>query len=137
MSSLRLGDHTVPDTSPAEAQAHRDVTRMTGPELAAALQDVLGGRLVAYLGGVRETRAVSQWAAGDRAPAAVAVERFRVAYLASQILLRHDSPGVVQAWFQGMNPDLGDQAPAWVLRRQELEEAGPAVLAAARRFAAN
>jgi len=41
-----------------------------------------------------------------------------------------------QAWFEGMNPQLDDVAPARVLREQPLEQAGPAVIAAARAFAA-
>jgi hypothetical protein len=43
---------------------------------------------------------------------------------------------VVAAWFQGMNPRLGDVAPARLLREAELDVAGPRVLAAARAFAA-
>jgi len=35
-----------------------------------------------------------------------------------------------------MNPQLDDVAPARVLREQPLEQAGPAVIAAARAFAA-
>lgn len=46
------------------------------------------------------------------------------------------SAGVVQAWFQGISPDLEDMSPAWVLREQLLEQAGPAVIAAARFLAA-
>lgn len=112
------------------------MVRMSPAELVARVQRVLGSRLVAYLGDVKETRAVSQWAAGERAPSAAAVQRLQVAYLAAQVLLQRDGEAVVQAWFQGMNPGLEDEAPAWVLRRQDLESAGPAVVAAARRFVA-
>jgi hypothetical protein len=42
--------------------------------------------------------------------------------------------GVTQAWFQGLNPQLEDWSPARLLRDGELDEVGPAVLAAARAF---
>jgi len=43
---------------------------------------------------------------------------------------------VVQAWFTGLHPVLGDRSPARVLRKDNLDQAGPQVLAAARQFAA-
>jgi len=42
----------------------------------------------------------------------------------------------VQAWFTGLHPVLGDRSPARVLRKDNLDQAGPQVLAAARQFAA-
>jgi hypothetical protein len=45
-----------------------------------------------------------------------------------------DSPQIAQAWFQGLNPQLNDRSPARILREGELEEVGPAVIAAARAF---
>lgn len=68
---------------------------------------------MACLGPVSETRAVRQWAEGTR-----------------------DHPRVVQAWFQGMNPQLEDAAPARLIREGDLDEVGPRVLAAARAFGA-
>lgn len=136
MEAARAGATVADHDRAEETQAHQEAVRMSTAELVGRLQQTLGGRLVAYLGDVKETRAVSQWATGDRAPSAAAVERFRVAYQAAHILLQHDSAGVVQAWFQGMNPSLEDEAPAWLLRREDLETAGPLVLAAARRFVA-
>ena len=53
-----------------------------------------------------------------------------VAYLRGR-----DSAAVVQAWFQGMNPRLGDVAPARLLREGYLEQVGLGILAAARAFA--
>ena len=35
-----------------------------------ALKDLLGAKLVAYIGAVKETRAVRQWADGERKPSA-------------------------------------------------------------------
>jgi len=101
------------------------------------LRELLGARLVAYLGGVRETRAVRQWAEGTRSIGSGRdLSRLRVAYQAAVLLAERDRPAVVQAWFTGLHPVLGDRSPARVLREDDLDEAGPQVLAAARQFAA-
>jgi hypothetical protein len=59
-----------------------------------------------------------------------------MAYRIATLLREKDTPGVVQAWFQGMNPRLDDVAPARLPREGDLEQVGPSVLAAARAFAA-
>ena len=46
--------------------AYNDAARMTQSELVTALRELLGAKLVAYLGKVKETRAVRQWAEGTR-----------------------------------------------------------------------
>lgn len=99
------------------------------------LADLLTPRLVAYIGGVRETRAVHQWAEGTREAKASEVEdRLRFALQVALVLAEHDGQRVVQAWFQGLNPHLEDRSPARLLRDGDLDEVGPAVLAAARAF---
>ncbi len=101
------------------------------------LRDLLGAKLVAYLGGVRETRAVRQWAEGSRAVQDKTDEyRLRLAYQVAALIAEKDSPAVVQAWFQGLNPQLEDRSPARLLREGDLDEVGPLVLSAARAFAA-
>ncbi len=53
------------------------------------------------------------------------------------MLRAKDSPAVVQAWFQGLNPKLADHSPARLLREAEdVEEVGRQVLAAAQAFSA-
>lgn len=119
-----------------DLKAHRDAIRLDDHEIVAQLRELLGARLVAYLGEVKETRAVAQWAADERRPPQLVMTRLRTAYQVAALLNERDAPGVVQAWFQGMNPLLDDVSPARVLREQPLETAGPAVLGAARSFAA-
>jgi len=109
---------------------------LSDADIVGRLRDVLGLALVAYLGEVKETRAVAQWAAGERRPSGAVMTRLRTAYQAAALLGAMDSAGVVQAWFQGMNPLLEDIAPARVLREQDLHQGGPAVIAAARAFTA-
>lgn len=83
---------------------------------------LLGARLVAYLGLVKETRAVRQWAdaADPRKPSALVENRLRAAYQIAGTLREADSAAVVQA-----------------LREGDPEESGPRVLAAARAFASS
>lgn len=47
-----------------------------------------------------------------------------------------DSAEILQAWMQGLNPELDDRSPARLLRGGELETDGAQVLAAARSFVA-
>jgi hypothetical protein len=114
--------------------AHMRAMRASFPELVAELRAVLGARLVAYLGSVKETRAVRQWADGEREPSEHVRNRLRVALQVALPLAQAESPEMAQAWFQGLNPQLEDRSPARMLREGELDEVGPAVIAAARAF---
>ncbi len=120
-----------------DVAAHTAAIRLEPAVLVKELRELGGARLVAYLGGVRETRAVRQWAEGTRSIGSGRdLSRLRVAYQAAVLLAERDHPAVVQAWFTGLNPVLGDRSPARVLREDDLDWAGPQVLAAARQFAA-
>lgn len=124
--------HPRPDLA-----AYADAARMSQTELVSSLRDLLGAKLVAYLGRVKETRAVRQWADGTRKIGNPDdLERLRIAYRAARLITERDSAAVAQAWFQGLNPSLDDRAPALLLREAELTDIGPQVLAAARQFAA-
>ena len=116
--------------------AHTRAMRASFPEVVGELRRLLGARLVAYLGGVRETRAVHQWADNDddRRPSAEVQQRLRLALQVALPIAEADSNEIAQAWFQGLNPQLDDRSPARMLRDGDLEEAGPAVVAAARAF---
>lgn len=123
-------------TSRPGLRAYENSLRLVPAEVVAGLRDALGAKLVAYLGGVQETRAVREWADGSRSPSDEVVQRLRAAYYVTAMLRDRESAPTVASWFQGMNPELGDVAPAKVLREQDLDVAGPAVLAAARSFIA-
>jgi hypothetical protein len=117
--------------------AYTQAMRLDTAVLVKELRELLGAKLVAYLGGVRETRAVRQWAEGERGIQDSTDEhRLRLTYQIAGLLAERDSPAVVQAWFQGLNPQLDDRSPARLLREGGLDEVGPLVLAAARSFAA-
>lgn len=118
-----------------ELRAHERAMRVPFETAVKELRDLLTPRLVAYIGGVRETRAVHQWADGAREARSSEVEdRLRCALQVALLLSEHDAPRVVQAWFQGLNPHLEDRSPARLLRDGDLDEVGPLVLAAARAF---
>jgi len=122
--------------STVELRAYAASVRADVPELVAELRNVLGAQLVAYIAGVKETRAVRQWAEGEnRRPQPKQEQRLRLAYRVVQLLLEHDSARVVQSWFQGMNPQLDDVAPARFILETDGDDAR--VLAAAQAFAAN
>ena len=114
--------------------AHTLAVRSTFPEVVTALRALLGPRLVAYLGAVRETRAVHQWADGARAPSDAVQQRLRVALQVASMVAEVEGPRIAQAWLQGLNPQLEDRSPARLLREGELQEVGPAVVGAARAF---
>ncbi len=60
---------------------------------------------------------MGEWAKGTRTVQNAADEhRLRVAYEVAALLVKRDSPETAQAWFQGLNPELGDQSPARLLR---------------------
>lgn len=118
-----------------ELRAHEHAMRAPFGTVVTELRDLLTPRLVAYVGRVRETRAVHQWADGTRDVKSGEVEdRLRFALQVALLLSEHDAPSVVQAWFQGLNPHLDDRSPARLLRDGNLDEVGAPVLAAARAF---
>jgi len=117
--------------------AYNRAIRLDFPVLVKELRDVLGAKLVAYIAGVNETRAVQEWAEGSREPKDPALsERLRIALQVALLISDHDNSKIAQAWFQGLNPQLDDRSPARLLREGDLTEVGPEVIAAARAFLA-
>lgn len=125
----------IRETRPPRPElAYERAIRSGFDEVAGQLSELLPHRLVAYIGGVKETRAVDQWAVGDREPDGETQTRLRLALQVALMIEAADGRRVTQEWFQGMNPELDDRAPARVLRDGPPDEAGPAVLGAARAF---
>ncbi len=125
----------VSTPSRPDLEAHVKATRLEFPVVVKELRELLGPRLVAYIAGVGETRTVREWAEGAAAKRGEVIEpRLRVAFHIASFIADHDAPSVAQSWFQGLNPQLDDRAPARLLREEDLGEVGPQVLAAARAF---
>jgi hypothetical protein len=114
--------------------AHIRAVRSSFPEVVSALREILGPKLCAYLGSVKETRAVNEWAGGVREPSEAVQRRLRLALQVAGAIAEIDGTEVTRAWFQGLNPQLGDRSPVRLLREGDLDEVGPEVIGAERAF---
>ena len=116
----------------SDIDAHGHAMEIPIQEVVRELVDLLGAPLVAVIGGVGETRAVSQWL-GNRAPQRPNVLRFAL-QLATMIARTIDRE-MARAWFEGSNPHLDDAVPALLLRDNPLADVHANLMAAARAFA--
>jgi hypothetical protein len=115
-------------------QVHAQAMRIPLDEAAKTLYGLLTGKIAAYILGVKDVRTLTRWASKDVRAIRIEHEaRLRAAYEIATLLLHFDAPETVRAWFIGMNPELGDVAPAEVIRQDRLQDA----LGAARAFVAN
>ncbi|WP_043993735.1 hypothetical protein [Leifsonia xyli] len=126
---------TTTTTQKPRMRAYDDAVRSTFPELVTKLRDIIGVRLVAYIGNVKSTKPVAEWAVGPREPGETDRDRLFVAYQIAALLRERKEAVTVQSWFKGMNPALNDASPARVLREGDPNEVGPEVMAAAKAFA--
>ena len=115
--------------------AHTHAMRASFPEVATELRELLGGRFV-RISAASGKRA--RWSAVDdgRQPSAEVQQRLRLALQVALPIAEADGKEIAQAWFQGLNPQLDDRSPARMLRDGDFDEAGPAVVGAARAFLA-
>lgn len=107
----------------AAEDAHRKAVEAAPAQVAAYLQDALGQKLVAYLAGVSDPKAVGRWASEDRNPRSDTEERLRAAFQIFQLLLTAEAPQTIRAWFMGLNPQLDDESPARAIREGRMQEA--------------
>jgi hypothetical protein len=124
---------SVEDIVRGDVSAHEHAMEIPIEEVVRELVALLGATTVAVIGGVKETRAVSQWISG-RAPQRPHVLRFAL-QLGSMIASQATNE-IARAWFHGSNPLLGDAIPMMVLRDGQLNDIQGPLLAAARSFAA-
>lgn len=117
-----------------DLEAYEHAARIEFPVLVKELSELLGPKLVAYIAGVREVRAVRQWSTGEREARGPIPKRLRLAFQVAWLIARRDNASVARSWFQGLNPQLDDRSAARLLREGELDEVGPQILSAARAF---
>ena len=102
-------------------------------KIAAFLQDALGQKITAYLGGLRDAKVVGRWVRGQVDPRDMVKMRLRSGYQAARMIVEAYGPETAKAWFFGCNTRLDDEAPASVLRRartpDDLQRVVPAALA--------
>jgi hypothetical protein len=115
--------------------AHRESLRLPATEIVSQLVAILGRKLTAYIGKVKDVRAVDRWMAGGEIYGD-AEQRLRFAFQVARTLREQDTPSVVQAWMTGVNPELGDRVPLRLMRDGDLNTVGSEVLRAARAFLA-
>ena len=115
--------------------AHREALRLPASKVVEKLVEIVGRKLTAYIGGVKDARAVDRWIAGGEIYGD-AEARLRFAFQVIRALSEHDSPAVVQAWLTGVNPELGDRVPLRIMRENEVDAVAPSILSAARAFLA-
>ncbi len=117
-------------------RAYEDSIMLPFSELVSHLRDILGVRLVAYIGGVKSARQVTTWADAAGEPGEADQTRLRHAFHAASLLRERYDTTTVQSWFKGINPTLNDEAPAQLLRESEdLNATARSVIAAAKAFA--
>jgi len=123
------------ELSRPDLSAHREALRLPASKVVEKLVEIVGRKLTAYIGGVKDARAVDRWIAGG-AIYGDAESRLRFAFQVARAISEHDSPAVVQAWLTGVNPELEDRVPLLLMREKEIDVVAPAILSAARAFLA-
>lgn len=108
---------------------------LTPEQLVRRVRELLGAKLVAYIGSVASTQVVDQWVRADDRPSEAVLLRLATACCAAALLCEHNSAELVQVWFQGANRTLGNLSPARALRGDADGDGGIAVLATADRAA--
>ena len=113
--------------------AHREALRLPNSKVVEKLVEIVGRKLTAHIGGVKDARAVDRWIGGGDIYGD-AESRLRFAFQVARAISEHDSPAVVQAWLTGVNPELGDRVPLRMMRDNEIEAVAPDILSAARAY---
>ena len=113
----------MPKLRDASVEAHRTTVESSMADVAAFLQDALGQKLVAYMAGVSDAKAVGRWASGERSPRPEAQRRLRDTQYIFRLLVTKESPHTVRAWFVGLNPQLDDESPAAAIREGRTRDA--------------
>jgi hypothetical protein len=116
-----------------DLDSYRESLRLSTKEIAAQLVSLIGRKLTAYVGGVRDVRAVDRWIEG-REMYGDGEQRLRFAFQLVKMLAEKEEPRVIQSWLMGLNPELGDRVPIRLMREKELERVAPEIMGAARAF---
>jgi hypothetical protein len=102
-------------------------------EVIAYLQEHLGQRMTAYISGVKDPKMVARWIARQNLPRDEAQIRLREGYQATRLIVDAYGDETAKAWLSGSNAELGNQAPAYLLRQarswEDLRSIVPAVRA--------
>ncbi|HEX7133149.1 MAG TPA: hypothetical protein VF228_11265 [Iamia sp.] len=107
---------------PAGCSPYEASVRDSLPTIVSFLVEMLGPRLVLHMAGRADAGAVAAWSSGHRQPRRPAERRLRTAYRAFLTIQMSDSEHTARSWFIGLNPQLGDDAPANALSEDRLRD---------------
>src|SRR5260370_20079266 len=107
--------HSRPDLA-----AHQQVVHMDTHTVVSTLLELLGAKLVSYIGGVSETRAARQWLDGTRDVRPDVQARLREALTVALTSASKDEARVGQTGFQCLKPQLEHRSPARLVREGAL-----------------
>jgi hypothetical protein len=116
-----------------DLDARREALRLPIAAIVEKLIGIIGRKLTAYVGGVRDVRAADRWMSGGELYGD-AEKRLRFAFQLDRMLSEKEAPKVIQAWLMGLNPELGDRVPLRLMRENDLETVAPEIMGAARAF---
>jgi len=83
------------------------------------LRDSLGSLMTAYLIGADSTNNVKTMCQSNTEVSSDVYERVTLAYNVVKKLQAFESDDTIQAFMMGLNPTLGDRAPARVIRNED------------------
>jgi lysophospholipase L1-like esterase len=113
----------MPEIRTRSQLAHQKTVQFGINDIAQFLQETLGQKLVAFIAGTADVKAVGRWAKGERTPRIEAEKRLRVAFQIFHLLQEEESPHTVRAWLVGVNPQLDNESPAEAIREGRLKDA--------------
>ena len=117
-------DPTTDPTFRPDLAGHRDALLLPIPEIVKQLGGLIGRKLTAYVGGVRNVRVVERWMNG-RELYCDAEQRLRFAFQLIRMLAEREELTVIQSWPTGLNPELSDRVPLRLMRENDLETVAP------------
>lgn len=120
--------------SPRPDQAGYNEPCGLAADVTTKLVKILGKKMTALVGRVNDVRTVEGWMNGRDVDGTLDLERLRLVLRIAEMIHAREDKRVVQAWFMGLNPQLGDRSPARVLRDGDLLTDGKDVLNAAHGF---
>jgi hypothetical protein len=129
-------DHHVIGLTTSQAERlDREASTLPIGEVAAFLQDRLGQRMTAFLGGLTDAKQIGRYARDDGpAPRAPVAQRLRHGYKVVRIITEVYDTDTAKAWLFGTNTRLDDHAPIELLRTAEKPEQFTLVIRAARQL---
>ncbi len=96
---------------------------LTVPQLIQVLERELGDKLAWLVTGLSSEKEMKQIKRGREKADDEVESRLRYAHEVVTMLKPYDARDVIRAWFIGMNPILGDEAPASVIAAGKGEDA--------------